>query len=173
MSKPRIATCWLDGCSGCHMSLLDMDERILDIAARVQVVYGPYVDLKEFPENVDVTLVEGAVSSEEDLHKIETIRARTKLLVSLGDCAINGNVPSMRNSFGASKVLDRGYGSAAAAPAKVVPALLPKARPIHEIVKVDLFIPGCPPSASTIHFALSELLEGRMPDLASKTRFGA
>jgi NAD-reducing hydrogenase small subunit len=155
------------------MSILDMDEAIIDIAARAQVVYGPYVDTKEFPEGVDVTLVEGAVSSEEDLHKIQTIRSRTKLLVSLGDCGITGNVPSMRNSFGVDKMLERGYGSAGNAPTQVIPKLLPKARPIHEVVHVDLFIPGCPPAASTIHYALSELLEGRMPDLSSKTRFGA
>jgi NAD-reducing hydrogenase small subunit len=93
MSKARIATVWLDGCSGCHMSFLDMDERLLDIAASADLVYSPLVDAKEFPENVDVTLVEGAVSSEEDLHKIKHIRERTKILVSLGDCAVTANVP--------------------------------------------------------------------------------
>lgn len=155
------------------MSMLDMDERILDLAQKADVVYGPYVDVKEFPEGVDVTLVEGAVSSEEDLHKIRTIRSRTKLLVSLGDCGITGNVPSMRNAFGTDKVLEKVYGSVAAAPARVVPPLLPTARPIHEVVPVDLFIPGCPPSADTIHYVITELLHGRMPDVSNKTRFGA
>lgn len=169
-AKPRIATCWLDGCSGCHMSLLDMDEKIIDIAARCDIVYSPLIDVKEFPQNVDVTLVEGAVSSEEDLHKIRKIRGRTRLLVALGDCSINGNVPSMRNAFTTAAVLRRGYGEKS--PTAGVPALLSKARPIHEVVKVDLFIPGCPPAASTIHFALGELLAGRIPDLSSVTRFG-
>jgi NAD-reducing hydrogenase small subunit len=98
--KPTLATVWLDGCSGCHMSLLDMDERLIDVLARADLVYSPLVDLKVFPETVDVTLVEGAVSSEEDLHKIRHVRARTKLLVALGDCAVTSNVPGMRNPFG-------------------------------------------------------------------------
>ena len=97
MSKKRIATVWLDGCSGCHMSFLDMDERLLAIAGAADLVYSPLVDAKEFPENVDVTLVEGAVSSEEDLHKIKLVRERTKILISLGDCAVTANVPGMRN----------------------------------------------------------------------------
>ena len=107
--KVRLATVWLDGCSGCHMSLLDIDERLIALAGRVQVVWGPLVDAKEFPKDVDVTLVEGAVSSEEDLHRIKLVRSRTKLLISLGDCAITGNVPAMRNRFGADAVLRRGY----------------------------------------------------------------
>jgi len=82
VSKPRVATVWLDGCSGCHMSLIDMDERILDIFERADLVYSPLVDFKDYPEDVDVCLVEGAVSSEEDLHKIKMIRERTKTLVS-------------------------------------------------------------------------------------------
>jgi NAD-reducing hydrogenase small subunit len=155
------------------MSILDLDEHLIEIAQRATVVYGPYVDVKEFPENVDLTLVEGAVSSEDDLHKIRKIRARTRLLVSLGDCGITGNVPSMRNAFGVKKVLERAYGENGAAPMDAVPRLLPAARPVHEFVKVDLFIPGCPPSAETIKYALGELLEGRMPDLSGETRFGA
>ena len=112
MSEPkiRLATVWLDGCSGCHMSLLDTDERLIDAGASTSsVVWGPLVDAKEFPEDVDVTLVEGAVSSEEDLHRIRLVRARTKILVSLGDCAVTGNVPAMRNKFGADAVLRRAY----------------------------------------------------------------
>ena len=102
--KLRLATVWLDGCSGCHMSLLDTDERLLELAQKVSVVWGPLVDAKQFPEGVDVTLVEGAVSSEEDLHRIRLVRARTRILVTLGDCAITGNVPAMRNTFGANVV---------------------------------------------------------------------
>ena len=99
MSKVRIATVWLDGCSGCHMSFLDMDERLLELAEHIDLVYSPLVDLKDFPQDVDVTLVEGAVSTEEDLERIEKVRAHSKLLVSLGDCAVTGNVPAMRNPF--------------------------------------------------------------------------
>jgi NAD-reducing hydrogenase small subunit len=175
--KKRIATVWLDGCSGCHMSFLDMDERLLTVAGMADLVYSPLVDAKEFPEGVDVTLVEGAVSSEEDLHKIQIVRQRTKTLVSLGDCAVTANVPGMRNPFGVKPVFDRAYRENVSfdpsIPNQVVPALLPTSRPIHEFVPVDVFVPGCPPSADTIYYVVIELLEGREPDLSPKTRFGA
>lgn len=177
MKKLRLATTWLDGCSGCHMSALDMDERWIELASLVDLVYSPLVDAKEYPENVDVVLVEGAVSSEEDLEKIQKIRERTKILVSLGDCAVTANVPSMRNRFPVAEVEHRAYIENAQlnqqVPRQVIPALLPKSRPVHEFVDVDVFVPGCPPSADTIHFVLMEVLAGRMPDLAAKTRFGA
>jgi NAD-reducing hydrogenase small subunit len=177
MSKKRIATVWLDGCSGCHMSFLDMDERLLTIAGAAELVYSPLVDAKVFPENVDVALVEGAVSSEEDLHKIKIVRERSGILVSLGDCAVTANVPGMRNAFGTKAVLDRAYRENVTCdpgiPNQVIPALLPNSRPIHEFVKVDVFVPGCPPSADTIYYVVSELLEGRIPDVTLKTRFGA
>ena len=95
--KLKLATVWLDGCSGCHMSFLDIDERILDVAALADLVYSPLVDNKVFPEMVDITLIEGAVSSEEDYHKIQHVRQHTRILVSLGDCAVTANVPAMRN----------------------------------------------------------------------------
>ena len=177
MSKLRLATVWLDGCSGCHMSFLDLDERLIAVAEKADLVWGPLVDFKEFPPDVDVTLVEGAVSSEEDLHKIQMIRQRTKILVSLGDCAVTANVPSMRNMFPLKAIYDRAYQENVTrdpgTPTEVVPPLLDKVRPVHEVVPVDVFIPGCPPSADTIFYAVSELLEGRSPQLSAKTRFGA
>ena len=177
MSKLRLATVWLDGCSGCHMSFLDLDERLIAVAEKADLVWGPLVDFKEFPSDVDVTLVEGAVSSEEDLHKIRIIRQRTKILVSLGDCAVTANVPSMRNMFPLKSIYDRAYLENVTrdpgTPNDVVPPLLDKVRPVHEVVPVDVFIPGCPPSADTIFYAVSELLEGRSPSLSAKTRFGA
>jgi NAD-reducing hydrogenase small subunit len=177
MSKVRLATVWMDGCSGCHMSFLDIDERLLDIAPHVDLVYSPLVDTKDYPENVDVVLVEGAVSSEEDLEKIRLVRSRTKILVALGDCAVTSNVPGMRNRFPVADVEARAYLENAehnrSIPCKVIPPLLPKSRPIHEYVKVDVFVPGCPPCADTIFFVLSELLAGRVPDLSGKTHFGA
>lgn len=174
--KLRLATVWLDGCSGCHMSFLDMDERLLELAVRVDLVYSPLVDTKEFPHDVDVTLVEGAVSSEEDDRRIRLIRARTRTLVSLGDCAVTANVPSLRNPFGVEAVLHRAYIENVTLQPQIpqgeVPPLLPRVLPVHAVVTVDVFMPGCPPSADTIHFALSELLAGRRPDFGRHVRFG-
>ena len=165
--KIRLATVWLDGCSGCHMSLLDTDERLIEVAKHVDVVWGPLVDHKEFPADVDVTLVEGAISSVEDLHRIKLVRARTGILVSLGDCAVTGNVSAMRNRFGARAVLRRAYLENetldAQIPRQVIPELLPMARTVHEVVPVDVFVPGCPPSADLIFSVLSDLLEGKRP----------
>jgi NAD-reducing hydrogenase small subunit len=176
MKRIRLATVWLDGCSGCHMSILDMDEGILDVAKRVDMVYGPLVDAQEFPKSVDVTLVEGAVSSHEDLAKLQLIRQRSKLLVALGDCAVTGNVPSMRNQHPARKLLERIYVEGAqenrGIPTDGVPPLLRQAIPLQEIVKVDLHVPGCPPSAKSIALVLGELVEGRIPTLGSKVKFG-
>ena len=171
-AKIRLATVWLDGCSGCHMSLLDTDERLLELAKAVDVGWGPLVDNKEFPENVDVTLVEGAISSEEDLHRIRLVRSRTKILVTLGDCAITGNVSAMRNNFGATAVLKRAYLENATLeaqiPRQVIPPLLAIVRPVHEFVPVDVFVPGCPPPADLIFSVLSDLLEGKTPNPAAK-----
>ena len=169
--KTRLATVWLDGCSGCHMSLLDTDERLIEVAKRVDVVWGPLVDHKEFPADVDVTLVEGAISSVADLDRIKVVRARTGVLVSLGDCAVTGNVPALRNRFGAGAVLRRAYLENetldAQIPRQVVPELLPMVRPVHEVVPVDVFGPGCPPSADLIFSVLSDLLEGKRPTPAA------
>jgi len=175
-NKVKAATIWLDGCSGCHMSFLDMDERIVELLQKVDLVYSPLVDNKEFPEMVDVTLVEGAVSSREDLEKIQKVRKHTKILVSLGDCAVTANVPSMRNPFGVDAILKHAYVDTAVTkdiiPNEVVPELFEYSRPVHNFVKVDLYLQGCPPPADAIHFMLTELLEGRTPDLNKVSRLG-
>lgn len=176
MSKPQLATLWLDGCSGCHMSLLDMDERILEIAEKADLVYSPLVDAKKFPPEVDIALVEGAVGTVDDLHKIKIVRERTKFLVSLGDCAVTANVPSMRNAVGPAAVLQRAYIENASLHHQLpvdVPELLARVRPVHEVVRVDVFVPGCPPSADTIYYVLNQLLNGLTPDINQMTRFGA
>jgi NAD-reducing hydrogenase small subunit len=177
MTKPRLASVWLDGCSGCHMSFLDLDERLLELGQRVDLVYSPLIDTKEYPSGVDVCLVEGAVSSEEDLRKIRVIRERTRTLVSFGDCAVTATVPGMRNPIGARPLLERAYLENATdnlqVPSQVVPPLLPAALPVHRVVRVDVFLPGCPPSADLIWSTVNELLEGRTPDTARTARFGA
>jgi NAD-reducing hydrogenase small subunit len=177
MSKLKLATAWLDGCSGCHMSFLDMDERLLQLAELVDIVYSPLVDTKVFPDQVDITLVEGAVASVDDEVKIRKIRAHTKMLIAIGDCAITGNVPSMRNPIGPEPILNRAYIENVTLqpqiPCVVVPKLLKVVRPVHEYVEVDVFLPGCPPSADTFHAALTAIINGEPLDIPALTRFGA
>ena len=177
MSKLTLATTWLDGCSGCHMSFLDLDQRLLELVQLVDIVYSPLVDTKELPDQVDVGILEGSISSADDLEKAKLFRQRCKLLVSLGDCAVNGNVPAMRNQFKLADVFDQAYRETATIQAQIptheVPALLDPVRPIHGVVKVDVFIPGCPPQADAIWHVLSELIAGNTPDPSAVTRFGA
>jgi NAD-reducing hydrogenase small subunit len=176
MNKVKLATVWLDGCSGCHMSLLDMDAAIIDLVQKVDIVYGPLVDAQEFPEGVDATLVEGAVSSQEDVIKIQKIRERTRVLIALGDCAVTSNVPGMRNTIPVSRLLQRVYveGSQEGrlVPTVGVPPLMKQARPVHDYVKVDIHVPGCPPSAAAIVGVVTDLLEGRKPASNPKVKFG-
>jgi len=177
MSKHTLATVWLDGCSGCHMSFLDMDERLVDLAEYFDLVYSPLVDLKTYPEHVDFALVEGAVSSTDDEAKIYKIRAHTGTLIAMGDCAITANVPSMRNTLTTVEITDRAYKQNASLqpqlPTVYVPTLLKKVRPIQEFVHVDHYLPGCPPSADTFFAFLSGLIAGHPINVSTLTRFGA
>ncbi len=174
--KVRVATAWLGGCSGCHMSLLDMDERLLELADRIELCASPLTDYKDFPP-VDVALVEGAVANQDHLEHIRHIRANSKILVSFGDCAVTGNVPAMRNAYGVEDVLNEAYRANTSVVVgvpvgnAVVPRLLGRVRPVHEVVAVDLFLQGCPPDAQAIHELLAALVEGRRPALEGR-RFG-
>ncbi|MDR7554700.1 MAG: oxidoreductase [Armatimonadota bacterium] len=172
----RLATVWLGGCSGCHMSFLDLDERLLALAPRIDLVYSPLADIKTFPARVDVALVEGAVATSDHLELIYTVRARTRVLVAFGDCAVTGNVTAMRNPIGPAAVLQRAYvetASAGAGPPDdvLVPKLLARVVPVHHVVPVDVWLPGCPPSADVIYAVLTDLLAGR-PPATGGLRFG-
>lgn len=177
--RPRVATVWLGGCSGCHMSLLDMDERLLDLAQQIDLVFGPLVDVKEFPENVDIVLVEGAVATDEHLRMIHTIRERSTILVAFGDCAVGGNVTALRNPLnGTLPVLRRSYLDAPnvhpaipSAPG-VLPELIENVLTLRACVKVDYYLPGCPPPADAIFHVLSELVAGRAVELRDRARLG-
>ncbi len=169
--KPRVATVWLGGCSGCHMSFLDMDERLFELADKIELVFSPIADVKEFPTNVDVVLVEGAVTNDENEEMAHIIRRNSKYVVSFGDCAVTGNVTAMRNKFSNEEILEKAYIEYADVtpqiPINTVAQLLPQARPLHEYITVDAFLHGCPPSADEIWFAVNELLAGRMPKFSA------
>jgi NAD-reducing hydrogenase small subunit len=170
MKQARIATAWLGGCSGCHMSFLDMDEWLFELADVADIVYSPIADIKEFPSDVDATLVEGAVANQDNVELAREIRAKSRLVLSFGDCAVSGNVTAMRNPLGDPRqILQSVYveapdrdGLIPDAPG-IVPALLPQVQPLHKVIRVDAFMPGCPPSADRIQAALEALLEGALP----------
>ncbi len=175
--KLKLATLWLDGCSGCHMSFLDMDERLIELKEKADIVFSPYVDFKKYPDQVDAILIEGAVGSTDDLAKLRKVREHTKIIVAFGDCAVTGNVSSMRNPFGTESILRHAYLENADRNISLpltedIPPLLENDVPLHEYVHVDVFIPGCPPPADAIYYALKELAEGRIPSLSELTRFG-
>jgi NAD-reducing hydrogenase small subunit len=182
MGRPRLATVWLGGCSGCHMSFLDLDEFLLDLVKLADVVYSPVVDAKKYPRDVDICLVEGAICNKDHVEMAHIIRRRTKKVVSFGDCAVTGNVSAIRNQLGLSNrenVLQRAYMEAAQLNScipdeeGIVPPLLERVAPLHELIQVDYFLPGCPPSAAKIKSFVTQLLEGKEPILdAADLKFG-
>lgn len=172
MAKPKVASDWLCGCAGCHMSLLDIDERILKVVELVDLRATPITDLKEPDEDgVTVGILEGGINNTYNEEVAKKMRERSKILVALGDCAVFGGVPAMRNFVGEEAALKRAYVDAESnddegkIPSSPELAQMTRVRAISEVVPVDLFIPGCPPDADVIFYALTELAQGRIPEI--------
>jgi NAD-reducing hydrogenase small subunit len=164
------------------MSFLDLDEFLIELASKVDLVFSPLADMKEYPQNVDVCLIEGANCNEDNLELLHKVRARTRMLVAFGDCAVTGNVPAIRNQLGAGNaesVLQRAYIENARHNPRlpkeegIVPRLLPRVMPVHEVVRVEYFLPGCPPPAEHIKALLVPMLAGAAPKLEGvQLKFG-
>lgn len=175
--KIRLATAWLGGCSGCHMSFLDLDERLIDLfQQQVELVYSPIADIKQFPHDVDVTLVEGAVANVDHLELAHQIRASSRLVVSFGDCAVTGNVTSLRNRLGVDDLLTQVYQNGPGQAPRgneedgIIPALLPKVLPLHQVIQVDAYITGCPPDPERIWQAILALAKHELPSFTPEMR---
>jgi NAD-reducing hydrogenase small subunit len=172
LAKVKVATTWLDACAGCHMSFLDLDEALIGLSQAIELTATPITDIKEFPP-VDVGIIEGAIGNEHDLEVTRKLRAACKILMVWGDCACFGGIVSMRNLFETEEIMQRYYSTESTKlegkipGAKEIPKLV-EVRPINQVVKVDCYVPGCPPSPQAIHYALSELLQGRIPVLPSE-----
>jgi NAD-reducing hydrogenase small subunit len=172
MGKPKVATVWLEGCAGCHMSFLDLDENLVDILTQIDLTVTPITDFKdfEFPE-LDVGIIEGGIGNEEQLEITHHLRKRSKILVAWGDCAVFGGINTLRNWIPKEEILRRGYIETESTVNGVLPiheelpALLDKVRPVNEVVSVDVFVPGCPPSPEAIAYSLTAILQGRLPVL--------
>ena len=172
MSKPKISSDWMAGCAGCHMSLLDIDERIIKIAELADLRATPITDLKE-PDasGVDVGILEGGINNTANEEVAHRMRSRSKILVALGDCAVFGGVPAMRNFFGIEESLRRAYIETESTDAEGIipsdPELCKptKVRALQDLVNVDVFVPGCPPDPDVIYYVLSELAQGRIPEI--------
>lgn len=170
MSKPIVATTSLAGCFGCHMSLLDIDERILELIELVDFNKSPIDDIKDFTEMCDIGLIEGGCCNSENVHVLKDFRKNCKILVSVGECAIMGGLPAMRNNIPIKECLDEAYlngpSTKGANPEGILPnneelpIILDKVYPCHEVVKIDYYLPGCPPRADLIWNALVALVTG-------------
>jgi len=170
MAKIKVATDWLAGCAGCHMSFLDIDERIVGLLDAVEFTSSPVTDLKHPPkEGVDIGILEGAICNTHNIEVAKLMRERAKFLIAVGDCATFGGVPAMRNLVGTDAALKRAYIETESVCGGLIPdspelgVPLQEVTSVDKVVKVDLFIPGCPPRADAFYYALSELLAGRVP----------
>jgi NAD-reducing hydrogenase small subunit len=173
MSKPKVATASLAGCFGCHMSVLDIDERILQLIDLIDFDKSPIDDIKTFSGRCAIGIIEGGCCNEENVHVLQDFRNHCDTLIALGDCATMGGIPAMRNAIPLKECLDEAYlnGPSVYNPSGVIPndkelpLLLDKVYPVQHVVKIDYFLPGCPPSADTIWQTLVALLHNKPLDL--------
>jgi len=168
--KFKVATTSLGGCFGCHMSFLDIDERMLELAQHVEFDRSPLTDI-EHCGPCDIGLIEGGVCNAENVHVLREFRKNCKILVAVGACSINGGLPAMRNHIPLEDCLNESYiNGIGVENAQIpndpeLPLLLDKVHPIHELVKVDYYLPGCPPSGDVFWAFLSDVIAGREPSL--------
>lgn len=170
MPKKVVATVSLAGCFGCHMSFLDIDERILELIELVELDKSPLTDLKTFTRRCDIGLIEGGCCNDENVHTLLAFRQHCQVLVAVGECALMGGLPALRNMVPLRECLEEAYlggpTTASHNPRRIIPSdpdipkILDRVYPCHEVVKIDYFLPGCPPSADLIWHALTALVKG-------------
>ena len=172
MAKPKVATVWLEACAGCHMSFLDLDEDLLKILPLIELTISPLTDFKDYDfQEVDLGIIEGGSGNEEQVEIACKLRAHSRLIMAWGDCAVFGGINTLRNWIPKDEILRRAYVETESTVGGIIPVhkelppLLDKVLPVNQVITVDAYIPGCPPSPRAIAYGLTEILEGRLPVL--------